>query len=106
MPRLKLNNEWMRKGNCAKLSREYLDQWFFPDKVDAKATREAKGVCANCPVVQECFVYAVLTKEGTEAYTQHIVWGGMTFKERFMEHQALKDSGEWDALIRKTKVME
>lgn len=50
---------------------------FFPEgKGHVEATREAKGICSRCPIVEECL--AVAMKNG-EKYG---IWGGTTAKER------------------------
>lgn len=69
--------EWMHDALCAQTDPEI----FFPDK--GGSTREAKGVCARCPVAAECLDYA-LSDEQT-SYTSPFyfgIWGGTSERER------------------------
>ena len=55
---------------------------FFPPRGLRGATlrafeRDAKRVCAQCPVVQRCLAYAL---ESNEPFG---IWGGMTSSERY-----------------------
>lgn len=63
---------WRDDAAC----RERPDVDFFPFPEDVHAIGRAKEVCANCPVVEECLVYAIRTRQGDG------VWGGLTPKER------------------------
>ena len=50
---------------------------FFPEGKDAvDKTMEAKALCAGCPMLIECFQFAVENKE------EWGIWGGATAKER------------------------
>lgn len=48
---------------------------FYPDH-PLSAARDAKRVCARCPVTQQCLAHALNTDE------PHGVWGGKTRSER------------------------
>jgi WhiB family redox-sensing transcriptional regulator len=49
---------------------------FMPEGVDhIRITREAKAICAECPLVMTCLDYAIRNGEWG-------VWGGTTMKER------------------------
>lgn len=56
--------QWRIDALCAQTDPEI----FFPNK--GGSTREAKSVCARCPVAQECLEYAVATDQ------RYGVWGG------------------------------
>ena len=66
---------------------------FFPDGEGEltifEANREAKKICATCPVASLCLDYAVATG-------QHGTWGGATRRER----KHLKTDEERDDYIR------
>ncbi|WP_277754896.1 WhiB family transcriptional regulator [Pseudactinotalea terrae] len=62
--------DWRDEAQCAQTDPEA----FFPDK--GGSTREAKMVCATCPVLQECLEWAIQTGETFG------VWGGLTERER------------------------
>ena len=62
--------EWMAGGLCAEVDPEL----WFPEK--GGSTREAKQLCARCPVHPECLAYAIAHRE------RHGVWGGTTERER------------------------
>ena len=49
---------------------------FFPDPSDKKAIKEAKILCAQCHVQDECFNFAMKND------IRHGVWGGYTERER------------------------
>lgn len=61
---------WQDKAAC---KGKEPDLW-FPD--GNASTREAKAVCAECPVRVECLAYAIETRTDTG------IWGGLTEAER------------------------
>jgi WhiB family transcriptional regulator, redox-sensing transcriptional regulator len=61
---------WMDQARCAETDPEA----FFPEK--SENSRDAKRVCAECPVRAECAGYAI------ENFIQWGVWGGLTPRER------------------------
>jgi WhiB family transcriptional regulator, redox-sensing transcriptional regulator len=65
------DRSWMQWGLC--LYAENKDLW-FPEAPEV--TKQAKAVCAECPVLQECREYAI-----TFPTTLRGVWGGLTFKQ-------------------------
>lgn len=73
MPRYE---EWKRRAACAGI--EDPDRIFFPPSVKGHRTdtREAKSICAKCPVRKTCLAYAVVYREPRG------VWGGMSESER------------------------
>jgi WhiB family redox-sensing transcriptional regulator len=71
--------EWMAEGLCAQVDPEL----FYPDK--GGSTREAKQVCAGCPVLAECLAYALVNGE------RFGVWGGTSERERRrIKHRATR----------------
>lgn len=62
--------KWMDQGLCGQTDPE---AW-FPEK--GGSTRDAKRMCARCPVIDECLAYALQQGE------RHGVWGGKTDVER------------------------
>lgn len=75
-PRLDITNNvptpppFMARGLCATTDPEA----FFPEK--GGSTREAKRVCAVCPVQAECLDYAIANNE------RYGIWGGLSERER------------------------
>lgn len=67
---LDLIPEWMGRGTCSQVDPE---MW-FPEK--GGSTREAKAVCAECPVRAACLQYAIDRDE------RDGVWGGLSYKQR------------------------
>jgi WhiB family redox-sensing transcriptional regulator len=61
---------WAARAACRGLEPEL----FFPAR--GASTREAKAVCAVCPVRAECLEDALEHHEG------HGIWGGMSERER------------------------
>ncbi len=61
---------WQERSLCAQTDPEA----FFPEK--GGSTREAKKVCVNCEVRQECLEYALAHDE------RFGIWGGLSERER------------------------
>ncbi|TMK46583.1 MAG: WhiB family transcriptional regulator [Actinobacteria bacterium] len=61
---------WQERARC----REHDPEIFFPEK--GGSSREAKRICADCPVRIECLNYALRRDE------RYGVWGGMSERER------------------------
>ena len=61
---------WMMDARCLDADPEA----FFPEK--GGSTREAKRICAACPVREECLEYAL---ENDERFG---IWGGLSERER------------------------
>lgn len=61
---------WIADGLCAQTDPEI----FHPDK--GGTTREAKAVCARCPVIDPCRDWAIRTGQ------RFGVWGGLSERER------------------------
>jgi WhiB family redox-sensing transcriptional regulator len=57
---------WMAEAACLGS-----DADFFPT-TDGKRAQPAKGLCARCPVREDCLDYAIA------AHEHHGIWGGMT----------------------------
>ncbi len=74
--------EWMDRGLCHQTDPEA----FFPEK--GGSTREAKTICARCPVAAECLDYALDNDE------RFGIWGGLSERERRKIKRALQaDAG-------------
>ena len=68
-----LKPEWMERASC----HAYPVELFFPEAGDSKQIiKEAKKVCADCPVRKDCLNYAL----GFENLPG--IWGGKTQRER------------------------
>ena len=61
---------WISQALCAQVDPEL----FFPDR--GGSVREAKSICAVCPVRQECLDLALANHE------QFGVWGGISERAR------------------------
>lgn len=70
--RTKMRSElsWQDQALCAQTDPEA----FFPEK--GGSTREAKRICASCPVRIECLDYALAHDE------RFGIWGGLSERER------------------------
>lgn len=62
--------DWMLEARCLDADPEA----FFPEK--GGSTREAKRICAACPVREECLQYALDNDE------RFGIWGGLSERER------------------------
>lgn len=62
--------KWQAEGTCRQVDPEI----FFPEK--GQSTRDAKRVCANCPVTAECLEYALVNGE------RFGIFGGYSERER------------------------
>lgn len=66
-----INREpWAAEGTCRQVDPEI----FFPEK--GQSARDAKRVCANCPVAAECLEYALVNGERSG------IFGGYSERER------------------------
>jgi WhiB family redox-sensing transcriptional regulator len=72
---------WQDRARC----RDYDPEVFFPEK--GGSSREAKRICAECPVRIECLNYALRRDE------RYGVWGGMSERER----RRLKRMASWSS---------
>jgi WhiB family redox-sensing transcriptional regulator len=64
---------WQDEAAC-----QYTDpDAFFPEK--GEANKQAKAVCAGCPVRAECLAYAL---EHSATVGRFGVWGGLSERER------------------------
>lgn len=73
---------WAAKAKCLQAEPET----FFPDK--GGSVREAKRLCAACPVRRDCLAYALEHDE------RHGVWGGFSERERRKLRRAGVDADE------------
>ena len=76
--------DWRARGACRRLS-DAEDVFFGLDgesgKVTARREKQAKAVCAACPVRGECLNYAVGRPE------KYGTWGGLNEDERSSERR-------------------
>ena len=61
---------WITRAACLGIDPDL----FFPER--GNSTREAKAVCAGCPVRLDCLVYALAWSE------KFGIWGGHSERER------------------------
>lgn len=64
--------EWTLAALCLQVDPEL----FFPEKGGPGSAREAKRICAGCPVKSECLADALSRDE------RNGIWGGLTRDER------------------------
>ena len=65
-----IRTDWYDDASCREVGTEI----FFP--VSEAQAADAKAVCAQCPVREECLEYALAARPGDG------VWGGLTATER------------------------
>ena len=66
------DDSWRLEAICAQVDPEL----WFPEHGSSEEAREAKRICAECPVKAECQEYAL------ENRIDHGVWGGCSERER------------------------
>lgn len=67
--------DWMLEGSCSYSETDL----FFPVGSSMKAMKqatEAKAICMECPVVNECLDYAIRTNQDSG------IWGGADEEQR------------------------
>lgn len=64
-------HDWKALSACSGLT-----SLFFPGKGEMDTAMQAKAVCATCPVIDPCLMFAVTN------YEKHGIWGGTNEKER------------------------
>lgn len=64
-------SDWRDQAACLGLDPDL----FFPEKNATGTARQAKKVCAVCPVREECGNYAVANS------IVHGIWGGHNYRE-------------------------
>lgn len=64
--------DWFDLAACSGVDTDV----FFPNSEDLAGIAAAKGVCASCPVREDCLAFAVETNQ-TEG-----IWGGLTARQR------------------------
>lgn len=62
--------DWTKRGACRGMTLDV----FFTER--GESTKQAKALCAECPVVNECLDYALRTGQ------KFGIWGGTSEKER------------------------
>lgn len=63
---------WRERGACTLPGVN--PEWFYPDKTGSY--RQARKVCAGCPVLEQCRAWALATRE------PHGMWGGLSEHQR------------------------
>lgn len=84
---------WQTDALCAQTDPEA----FFPEK--GNSPRDAKRVCADCPVATLCLEYALREN------MQHGIWGGLTTLERrrLPKPKRTKSTSDRDAAIKRMR---
>lgn len=73
------------KAKCKDIENKDL---FFPESFESYKALEAKKICYKCPIILECFDYAV------EIPDLYGVWGGSSYRERvLMRNYGIKPKG-------------
>lgn len=77
---------WMDDALCAQTDPEL----WFPEA--GRTYRDAKKICAACPVQRQCIEQAQLTERGLSHPYRHGAWGGLTPRPRAnqAEHTAIE----------------
>lgn len=81
-----LDSDWMKQGKCRELSQELKNELFFPTKNPNVMSQDAKKVCADCPVLQQCKTWVFLTERPSERYG-NVAGMSTTERKRFRRAQ-------------------
>lgn len=79
---------WMERAKCRGMTseiffgKEYTGRQRHRPTLTSVDIRRAKAICAICPVLQECFEFAMVNNE------EYGVWGGTTHRDRERIRQA------------------
>lgn len=74
-----MSDSWADDARCREVGIEI----FFPYQATANADyREARQVCARCPVRQPCLNAALAAEGGSDRAYRGGMWGGLTPEER------------------------
>jgi WhiB family redox-sensing transcriptional regulator len=65
-------NAWRGRVACTSAAPEV----FYPEKEDSEQGDEAKALCAECPIQEDCLEDALVKRE------KFGIWGGKTSRER------------------------
>ena len=71
--------DWVLSAACAGVDPEL----FFPAKGDAYAAKQARRVCAACPVRMECLEDALHRESGLGEHSRHGIAGGIGARQRY-----------------------
>lgn len=73
-------NSWRDYALCVEVDPEL----FFPDAQHSSENRQARKLCFECPVREECLGYALVNR------IDYGIWGGCTPLERKLLRRKLK----------------
>lgn len=59
MERPQAGAEWKEKAACKRVSKSEVSRIFFPEVYTRETRAEAHQICEGCPVIDDCFRYAV-----------------------------------------------
>jgi len=63
------------KARCRNIEDKNL---FFPEFFESHKAFKAKDVCYKCPIIKDCFDYAVVDA------SLYGIWGGSSYRERVL----------------------
>lgn len=67
---------WVEHGVCRGRSPEWVNAVFFPNRGDVSRHQTAMDLCASCPVVDPCRMYAIANPKVKG------IWGGLSEQQR------------------------
>jgi len=73
--------DWRKDASCTGVESDI----FFPAAEDESASKQAKEICAACPVREACLQYSLSTNQAAG------VWGGLDEGERRRLRRRLRD---------------
>jgi WhiB family redox-sensing transcriptional regulator len=72
---------WRESAACSGVDSDA----FFPSSDEEIAAKQAKAICASCPVQEACLQYSLATNQAAG------VWGGLDATERRRLRRRLRD---------------
>lgn len=71
--------DWTEDAVCAQVGGEP----FYPERYSGDDMRDARALCAQCPVRRACLKFALGVERGVSPWLRFGVWGGLTPRQRY-----------------------
>lgn len=79
--------DWRTEAACAPFDPELFFPLSYGNSHFAAQIRDAKWVCANCPVLAACRAYILNEEGGRGRESRYGIYAGLTPNERYAAHR-------------------